>query len=117
MADEDVVAGIWHSLLTRLSNDSRVTRQMIGFLSLVEPVATLGETLYVDVPNDLTKAMIEQRILGIRRTIGRADTNQLVLPDPDRAISRVHAQIVFRNGRWQSVVSCRKQASTSRKAS
>ncbi|MEO0049336.1 MAG: hypothetical protein RL556_668 [Actinomycetota bacterium] len=65
MADEDVVAGIWHSLLTRISNDSRVTRQMIGFLSLVEPVATLGETLYVDVPNDLTKAMIEQRILGI----------------------------------------------------
>lgn len=31
-------------------------------------------------------------------TIGRADTNQLVLPDPDRAISRVHAQIVFRAG-------------------
>jgi FHA domain-containing protein len=31
-------------------------------------------------------------------TIGRADTNQLVLPDPDRAISRVHAQLVFRNG-------------------
>ncbi|WP_144006809.1 FHA domain-containing protein, partial [Pelomonas sp. KK5] len=31
-------------------------------------------------------------------TIGRADTNLLVLPDPDRTISRVHAQIVFRNG-------------------
>ena len=31
-------------------------------------------------------------------TIGRADTNQMVLPDPDRAISRVHAQVVFRNG-------------------
>lgn len=33
-------------------------------------------------------------------TIGRADTNQLVLPDPDRAISRVHAQIAFRNGSY-----------------
>lgn len=31
-------------------------------------------------------------------TIGRATTNQLVLPDPDRTISRVHAQIVMRNG-------------------
>ncbi len=31
-------------------------------------------------------------------TIGRADNNQLVLPDPDRTISRVHAQVVFRNG-------------------
>jgi FHA domain-containing protein len=31
-------------------------------------------------------------------TIGRADTNQLVLEDPDRSVSRVHAQIVFRSG-------------------
>ena len=31
-------------------------------------------------------------------TIGRADNNQLVLEDPDRTISRVHAQIVFRSG-------------------
>lgn len=29
-------------------------------------------------------------------TIGRADSNQLVLPDPERTISRVHARIVFR---------------------
>ena len=33
-------------------------------------------------------------------TIGRADTNQLVLPDPDRMVSRVHAQLVFRSGRF-----------------
>jgi type VI secretion system FHA domain protein len=31
-------------------------------------------------------------------TIGRADSNQLVLPDPERTISRVHAQVVYRNG-------------------
>jgi type VI secretion system FHA domain protein len=29
-------------------------------------------------------------------TIGRADNNQLVLPDPERTISRVHARVVFR---------------------
>ena len=33
-------------------------------------------------------------------TIGRADTNQLVLPDPERTISRIHAQVVFRNGAY-----------------
>jgi FHA domain-containing protein len=33
-------------------------------------------------------------------TIGRADTNQLVLPDPERAISRIHAQVVYRNGAY-----------------
>ena len=32
--------------------------------------------------------------------IGRAENNQLVLPDPERTISRVHAQIVYRNGRY-----------------
>ncbi|CAN5413423.1 hypothetical protein BH11PSE9_BH11PSE9_38130 [soil metagenome] len=36
-------------------------------------------------------------------TIGRADNNQLVLPDPERTISRVHAQVVFRAGRFAVV--------------
>jgi FHA domain-containing protein len=31
-------------------------------------------------------------------SIGRAKTNQLVLEDPDRTVSRVHAQILSRNG-------------------
>lgn len=35
--------------------------------------------------------------------IGRADNNQLVLPDPERTISRVHAQVVFRAGRYAIV--------------
>lgn len=35
--------------------------------------------------------------------IGRADNNQLVLPDPERTVSRVHAQIVFRSGNYAVV--------------
>ena len=35
--------------------------------------------------------------------IGRAENNQLVLPDPERTISRVHAQVVYRNGRYAIV--------------
>ena len=35
--------------------------------------------------------------------IGRAENNQLVLPDPERTISRVHAQIVYRNGKYAVV--------------
>lgn len=31
-------------------------------------------------------------------TVGRADGNRLVLPDPDRTISRVHASIALRDG-------------------
>ena len=33
-------------------------------------------------------------------TIGRADTNTLVLSDPDRTVSRVHAQILHRGGQF-----------------
>lgn len=36
-------------------------------------------------------------------TIGRGDTNQLILPDPERSISRVHAQVVYRNGRFSLI--------------
>lgn len=34
-------------------------------------------------------------------TIGRAETNQLVLADDDRVISRVQARVVFRNGGYE----------------
>ncbi|RIX71524.1 FHA domain-containing protein, partial [Acidovorax cavernicola] len=33
-------------------------------------------------------------------TIGRADTNALVLDDPDRTVSRVHAQVLCRDGQY-----------------
>ena len=36
-------------------------------------------------------------------TIGRADNNQLVLPDPERSISRLHAKVVFRGGQYAIV--------------
>ena len=36
-------------------------------------------------------------------TIGRADNNQLVLPDPERSISRLHAKVVFRAGQYAIV--------------
>ena len=36
--------------------------------------------------------------------IGRADTNQLVLPDPERTISRVHARVLFRAASGYGIV-------------
>lgn len=38
-------------------------------------------------------------------SIGRADNNLLVLPDPERTISRVHAKVVYRNGQY-AIVDC-----------
>ncbi|WP_296801484.1 type VI secretion system-associated FHA domain protein TagH [Variovorax sp.] len=36
-------------------------------------------------------------------TIGRADTNTLVLDDPDRTVSRVHAQVLCRDGQYFAI--------------
>jgi FHA domain-containing protein len=60
-------------------------------------VITLTVISFNGVPGDggLTATFDE---LG--GTIGRADTNQFVLPDPERTISRVHAQVAFRNGKY-----------------
>jgi FHA domain-containing protein len=54
----------------------------------------LGIISYKDAPVNLAPVSFDE--LG--GTIGRANTNQLVLPDEERTISRVHAHIVFRNG-------------------
>lgn len=62
MADEDVVAGIWLNLITKVNIDDRMTPQYLGFLRLVEPKGVLGETLYLEVPNDVTRNMIDMRM-------------------------------------------------------
>ena len=62
MSEQDVAAGLWHSLLNKLTQDERLTPALLGYLPLVEPKGTLGETLYLEVPNDLTRDILEQRI-------------------------------------------------------
>ena len=46
---------------------------------------------------------IEARFDKAGGTIGRADTNRLVLPDTLRHVSRVHARIVFRAGGFEGI--------------
>ncbi|MET4782814.1 chromosomal replication initiator protein DnaA [Glaciihabitans sp. UYNi722] len=58
----DPTQDIWHSVLSSLRDDERITPQLQGFLSLVEPKGVMAGTLYLEVPNDLTRGMLEQRI-------------------------------------------------------
>ncbi|HAM27122.1 MAG TPA: chromosomal replication initiator protein DnaA [Microbacteriaceae bacterium] len=63
MADiADPTREIWASVLISLRDDERITPQLQGFLSLVEPRGVMAGTLYLEVPNDLTRGMLEQRI-------------------------------------------------------
>src|SRR5690348_8818780 len=59
---DDPTTELWTSVQERLSADDRITPQLHGFINLVEPKGVLGGTLYLEVPNDLTRGMLEQRI-------------------------------------------------------
>ena len=64
-------AALWQRTLEILERDSRITGSMMGFAALAEVKGIIGETIYLEVPNDLTRSMFEQRmrdLLGL--TIG-----------------------------------------------
>ncbi|MEQ1737112.1 MAG: chromosomal replication initiator protein DnaA, partial [Rhodoglobus sp.] len=58
----DPTRDLWDSVVIQLNSDERITPQLHGFINLVEPKGVLGGTLYLEVPNDLTRGMLEQRI-------------------------------------------------------
>jgi chromosomal replication initiator protein len=51
----------WQTVLDSLETDDRITPQLHGFLSLVEPKGIMAGTFYLEVPNEFTRGMIEQR--------------------------------------------------------
>ena len=58
----DPTRELWTAVLSQLSSDDRITPQLHGFINLVEPKGVLAGTLYLEVPNELTRGMLEQRI-------------------------------------------------------
>ena len=61
MSEVDVPT-LWPAIVDRLADDDRVTPQLMGFLQLVEPRGVMAGTIYLEVPNELTRSMLEQRI-------------------------------------------------------
>jgi chromosomal replication initiator protein len=59
---ENDVLDFWHNAKSHLTTDSRITPQLWGFLDLVEPRGVMGGVLYLEVPNELTRGMLEQRV-------------------------------------------------------
>ncbi|MDM4762351.1 chromosomal replication initiator protein DnaA [Galbitalea sp. SE-J8] len=62
MAEADPTPAVWRAVLARIADDERVTPQLIGFVNLIEPRGVMAGTLYLEVPNELTRGMIEQRV-------------------------------------------------------
>jgi len=61
MADEQL-ATMWQSLVNKVANDDRVTPHLKGHLELAVPKGVLEDTLYLEVPNEIPRAMLKQRL-------------------------------------------------------
>ena len=61
MADEQL-ATMWQSLVNKVADDERVTPHLKGHLELAVPKGVLEDTLYIEVPNEITRAMLQQRL-------------------------------------------------------
>jgi len=59
---ETQVADLWRGVKSHLTTDARITPQLWGFLDLVEPRGVMAGVLYLEVPNELTRGMLEQRV-------------------------------------------------------
>ncbi len=85
----DPTRATWQSILSHLTDDERITPQLLGFVSLVEPKGVMAGTLYLEVPNELTRGMLEQRIrvplLNAIATLGddQEVSNFAIVVNPD----------------------------------
>src|ERR1700712_3283235 len=57
----DAAVDAWGRIREALTADSRVGPQLQGFISLVEPKGVMAGVLYLEVPNDFSRSMLEQR--------------------------------------------------------
>lgn len=59
---EPNVADVWGTLVAALRRDSSVSPMLQGFINLVVPKGIAAGTFYLEVPNEFTSTMLNQRI-------------------------------------------------------
>lgn len=85
---EDVTV-VWSTLLKMVTSDQTMPASMRGFFSLVEPKGVMSGTIYLEVPNEMTRTMIERRgresLIQAIGTLGRDSgiANFAVVVNPD----------------------------------
>ncbi len=83
----------WQEVVSKLREDDRIYPQLFGFVQLINVQGLLGETLYLQVANETTRGIIEQRIkqplLEALQTVGLPETpkNIGIVVNPDLADS------------------------------
>lgn len=90
----------WQQVVSRLREDDRIYPQLFGFVQLINVQGLLGETLYLQVANETTRGIIEQRIkqplLEALQTVGLPETpkNIGIVVNPELADSFTSSQQV-----------------------
>ena len=62
MSGEIAVQQLWQSLAARATADDRMSPSIAAYLTLVEPKGIIEQTLYLEVPNEYTRNMIDTRL-------------------------------------------------------
>lgn len=75
MEDLARTESIWRATLEILRHDPRITPPMLGFLELAEAKGVMSDILYLEVPNDLARTMLDQRIRGFIEEAMRLNTD------------------------------------------
>lgn len=80
MADvEQPISETWNSVLTALESDDSITPMLYGFLNLVEPKGIAAGTFYLEVPNEFTASMLNQRMrVPLLTAMGQLDESTAV---------------------------------------
>ena len=83
----------WQDVVSKLRDDERITKQLLGFVNLISVQGILGETLYLQVANEMTRGIIEQRIkqplLDTLNLVGldEAPSNIGIVVNPDLPVA------------------------------
>jgi chromosomal replication initiator protein len=77
MAEQEEVSRLWTTLVANVATDERMSAQLMGFLNLVEPKGVLGDSLYLEAPNEFTRGILEHRIGQIILDALRRDADNL----------------------------------------
>jgi len=95
-----ITAEQWDQVVTRLSQDERMTKQLMGFVRLINVQGLMGDTLFLQVANEMTRGFIETRIkdylLDVLQTVGldNAPKNLGIVVNPELADSFTATQQV-----------------------
>ena len=80
MSADIEVEQVWQSIANSLLADVSVTSSLGGFIALAKPRGVMAGTLYLEVPNDYTRTMLENRLRpAILQAISKTDDAATVI--------------------------------------